>query len=478
MKSIKTKLFFGISLLLSLFVIGIVIYGLTFKEFYIDSKSQELVSVVESFENFNNKENESNINDYISEMLNKHNIQVDIIDNSSNSLVYGATIDHINRKVINGLENLTYLGKTNGIVKYISQDKITGIKFLNFSITSKNNEYTIIAKSPISAIDNSVYKSIELLLIILLPLTIIMIILTFIFSKSFTRPILKITKNIKKLEKLDFSEKLDIKTKDEIGQLGNSVNTLSHNIKNYVKELEDKNKSLEEYIKKERENEVLNKEFVSSVSHELKTPITVISGYVQMLKSGIIKNEDDKKYYLDTIEDETNRMELMVNDLLDLYKLESNTFKIKKENVRLDELIINIINKLEFKFNKENIILQDDLDKIEILCDKIRIEQAITNYINNALSHVDAKRIIKISVKDERNFVYISVFNTGENINTDDLSKIWKGFVRVDKVRNHKTNRVGLGLAIVEQIVRLHNGEKGVLNKKDGIEFFIKLSKV
>lgn len=247
-------------------------------------------------------------------------------------------------------------------------------------------------------------------------------------------------------------------------------------IEKTLNELTYKNTKLEEYIEKEKKNEILRKEFVGSVSHELKTPITVISGYIQGLGSGIITTPEDKAYYFSVIEDEIERMNVIVNDILDLYKLEPNTFKINLQVVHIDILLNKILSKLNFKFKDFEINLKTNIEETKVIGDSVRLEQAITNYINNALFHVDSHKKIEIKAINLNNKVVISVFNSGENISSEDLDKIWMGFVRLDKVRNYKEKRVGLGLSIVNEIVKLHNGEKGVINTPKGVEFLLSLN--
>jgi len=226
----------------------------------------------------------------------------------------------------------------------------------------------------------------------------------------------------------------------------------------------------------EKKNQLARREFVSSVSHELKSPITVISGYIQALQEGIISSEEDRKYYLDVIGEETERLGIIVNDLLDLYKLESNTFKLNKKEVNINSLMRKTLEKNKFRFEEMNINLNfTESENITSIVDEVRLEQAVQNYNNNALSHVDENKIIDINLKVIEDNLVISVYNSGSNIEDDNLTRIWEGFIRVDKVRNYKEKRLGLGLAIVKQIVNLHDGTYGVKNRKYGVEFWISL---
>lgn len=478
MKSIKKKLFLGITFIISIFIFGILTFSFLFKPYFINTKTSEIDNVMSSIDTFLSLNTlDSNI-EHISNLCDKYNLQIQVIDNQKEKVLYGS---HGNSKNFpfanpNRFELIKTLGVNDTISKFIILDKSTGVEFLSAEKSEVSLGCSINIKTPISAIDDSLHKAVILLSIILIPITILSLIVTSIFAKNFANPIILITDKASKIENLDFQNPIDIGSKDEIGTLANTINNLSSKIEKTLNELTYKNTKLEEYIEKEKKNEILRKEFVGSVSHELKTPITVISGYIQGLGSGIITNPEDKSYYFSVIEDEIERMNVIVNDILDLYKLESNTFKINLQVVHIDILLNKILSKLNFKFKDFQINLKTNIEGTKVIGDSVRLEQAITNYINNALFHVDSHKEIEIKAINLNNKVVISVFNSGENISSEDLDKIWMGFVRLDKVRNYKEKRVGLGLSIVNEIIKLHNGEKGVINTPKGVEFWLSLN--
>ncbi|HSQ89489.1 HAMP domain-containing sensor histidine kinase, partial [Romboutsia sp.] len=338
--------------------------------------------------------------------------------------------------------------------------------------------YSIVCKTPISSIKNSVETSSNFLFIIFIPIIALSIFMAIWFSNKFTKPIIQLTHISNKISDLDFDEKVHIYTNDEIEVLGNSINTLSSKIKNTMDDLKAKNEELEILINNKIKQEKLKREFVSSVSHELKTPITVIHGYAEGLRSNILDSEEDKQYYIDVICEESEKMGIMVNDLLYLYKLESNTFKIVKGKLNISDLIKSVVKKHEIILKDKEINIYLDLQEAYILGDKIRLEQVLNNLLDNAINHIDAKKQIKISTKLINNNIYIGVYNSGETIKENNLEKIWYSFVRLDKVRNSNDNRIGLGLSIVREILNLHDGIYGVENKKDGVEFWIELKKI
>lgn len=481
MKSIKAKLIIGILLILSIFLCGIFTYSLTFKNYFQKEKLGEMEYVILEVE-----DNISNIYDIdviVNKIAEKSNVQIDVTDINSGGVICSTHKNSRSNMMGNGmgmggqnkLQTLEVLGTVNGIEREIIHDKASGVNFLTATKNNVEAGYTITVKIPINIMDDAVTKSLKLLMIIFLPITLIILVITMIFANMFTRPIIDIRKKTSKIRDLDFDGKLDIKGKDEITDLANCVNSLSDKIENTLIELNSKNLILQDLIEKERENEVIRREFVSSVSHELKSPIAVISGYSQALKEGIITSKEDVEYYISVIDEEADRMQVIVNDLLDLYKLESNTFRLEIKEVEIGNLVQKIIRKNLLRFEELNINVESNIENILVMADDIRLEQAVQNYINNALSHVDLEKCIKIDVIKRDRKVRISVYNSGEAIDDRNIEKIWQGFVRLDKVRNYKEKRVGLGLAIVKQIMKLHHGNCGVNNKDNGVEFWIEL---
>lgn len=473
MKSIKLKLFFGITLILSIFIVGIIIYGSIFKSYFEKEKLKEMEIIILQIESIIDINYNYDFKERVDELADKYNVQIDIKDKNLDKTIY-ATHEGKNNGGFgqNKFKNIKDIGRINEIDRLILHDKSTGVNFLTAIKELNNNLNKIIVKTPINIIDDAKSKSINLLILIFSPIIFLIIVLTLIFSTRFTKPIIEITKKTMKIKELDFSEDIEVKGKDEISVLSKSVNNLSHKIENTLSELNHKNLKLESMIKKEKENQKSRKEFVSSVSHELKSPITVILGYTQALSGGIVSSNDDKEYYLNVINDEAERMQIIVNDLLDLYKLESNTFSLEIKEVNLADLVKKIVKKNSLQFKKMDINLISKFESAIVIVDEIRLEQAIQNYINNALNHVDKKNIIKIIVLSSG---IIKVFNSGKNIEDKYLEKIWDGFVRIDKVRNYKEKRVGLGLTIVREIVKLHKGQYGIENKDLGVEFWIKI---
>lgn len=484
MKSIRKKLITGILLIVAVFLGGILIYSLTFKSYFRNQRLVEMKYAAKETEDVIINDTSEDYAGLINSISDKYNAEIAVEDLNLQKTIfatYKGGKNNRNSNIINNMNRFEVLetkeAKDNFTEKIIN-DKSIGVKFLTVFYNTEKADYQVVVQVSINAIDESVKKSVNLLLIIFMPITILLIGITIVFAAKFTKPIIEITKKTEKISRMDFSDPISVKSGDELENLADSVNKLSLKIKLSLDELNKKNSSLLKYIDNEKKNDELKREFVSSVSHELKSPIAVISGYAQMLKQHIIKDENEVDYYINIIEEESERMQIIVSDLLDLYKLQSRTFKLNLKKVSVDNLIDRMVQKNSLIFNKAEAEVSVDIQKAYVLCDEVRIEQAVQNYINNALSHVDKYKKIVIKVKNIKEYVTISVFNSGQNIEDKDIDKIWLGFVRSDTVRNYKEKRVGLGLAIVSQIVKLHNGECGVSNVSGGVEFFIKLKTI
>lgn len=480
MKSIKVKLFLGISLIVSILLSGIFIYGLCFKGYFENEKLNEMKLVIENVEQDIKSANIDKLTEIIVDYSEKYSVQIDIESNSTGMTICAThnTGKGMNMNGMSGqrrFETIEVISNKNGVENKLIHDKSTGVRFLTAEKAVIDNNYIIIVRTPVNIVADAVNKSIKLMLIIFIPITAVILVLTLFLADRFTKPVIQITKKTTQITKLDFSEDIKIEGKDEITVLGESVNELSHKIENTLEELNLKNNTLEDMIKKERENKEYRKEFVSSVSHELKSPIAVISGYAQALREKVISEEADKDYYIGVINEEADRMQVIVNDLLDLYKLQSNTFKLNTKEIDIGLLTENIIKKNSLVFREYGVNLKVQTEKCLVIGDEIRLEQVIQNYINNALSHMDEKKILEVTVNSQG---VVSVYNSGRKISKEDQDKIWQGFVRLDKVRNYKEKRVGLGLSIVKQIVSLHHGQCGVSNLNSGVEFWIKLNAI
>ena len=301
-----------------------------------------------------------------------------------------------------------------------------------------------------------------------------------VFSKKFSRPISDMNKIAIKMAGLDFSQKLIVESDDEIGQLACSINNLSVALDNALGQLNEQNRKLQNEIELERRIDKMRKGFVANVSHELKTPISIIQGYAEALDSKMAENPEKRKKYSAVIRNETERMNHIVIKLLELSKLEGGFMP----DYRIYDLVSFCETFLDsFGQTAENKSISISLDapsSAMVNADEMLIGNAIQNYISNAISHVNEGGKINVRIAespDDNQKIRLSVFNTGSSVKHSQMEKIWTSFWRADKSHNRADNRFGLGLSIVRAIILAHNNSFGVYNIEDGVCFWFEVDK-
>jgi signal transduction histidine kinase len=342
---------------------------------------------------------------------------------------------------------------------------------------SENNYFVLQIPSPNIIYATSLSKKYSIFTMMISFILIIPIAL--IFSYFFTKPIKKILNVTQKIKNKDFSEECKVDSENEVGILAKSINEMSDSIQTYILEIKQKNIQLEKDIEIKKQFEESQKKFVSDVSHEIKTPISIISAYTESIKLGLMENPEDINEYCDIILDECNRMSSIVKQLLHLSKLENNIKKLNVTDFNIVELVKDDVKKFELKFKNNNISfsLFTDNNNINVLADKNEIENVLINYLQNAFKYCDNPGIIEIYIKENKDDVYIGIYNNGNQFDDNEKEKIWNRFYKEDKARTREEDSTGLGLSIVKAIMILHEMPFGVENKKDGVEFYIKLKK-
>ncbi|WP_338535893.1 sensor histidine kinase [Helicovermis profundi] len=296
------------------------------------------------------------------------------------------------------------------------------------------------------------------------------------FTKKITKPIIEISGIAKSISNLDFTKKYKIKSEDELGELGSSINLISNKLNETISELIDANGLLKKDNEKKKHIDDMRKLFVSSVSHELKTPIGLIKGHLEGIKFNIVNDIKKQEKYLDIAIDEADRMDKLVKDLLVISEVESDVKIINKTNFNITILIEEILDKYQTIFIEKGIKCSSYLTKDYFVnADLSKIEQVLINYINNAIEHVDENRKIEIREVESDNAVRIIVKNFGKNIEENEFDNIWTSFYKVDKSRTRVSSGSGLGLSIVKSILDNHVAKYGVNNIEKGVEFWLEL---
>lgn len=303
---------------------------------------------------------------------------------------------------------------------------------------------------------------------------IVVIIFFIIYSKSFTKPLIQMSKITEKMSNMDFSERVAVKSNDEIGNLASSINNLSGSLDITLQDLNQKNKKLQDDIEKKQTLDELRKEFISSISHELKTPIAIVRGYAEgaelMLQSGDTENAAE---YCGVIIKESEKMNALVMELLELSRFEIGDSRLEIENFSLYDFVHDYTDREKIVFEENGIKCETDIPK-DLRCqgDLIKLNMVLNNFVSNAVSHTDKEKLIRIYCEERAEKVRIFVYNTGKAIAEEDIDKIWDSFYRADKARSRKEGRFGLGLSIVSAIQNLHGNEYGVFNSESGVTFW------
>ena len=220
-----------------------------------------------------------------------------------------------------------------------------------------------------------------------------------IISKRFTKPILDLSGIAKKMSDLDFDIKYKVNSKDEIGELGSSINALSDKLQSTIQELKQANNELLTDNQKKTEVDEMRKEFLSNVSHELKTPISLIQGYAEGLKENINEDPESRDFYCEVIMDEADKMNKMVKKLLSLNELEFGNNQANLERFDIVTLIESVLSETEILFKQKEVTLHfEQTTPVYVWADEYLIEQVVTNYISNALNHVGGQKIIEIKL--------------------------------------------------------------------------------
>lgn len=336
----------------------------------------------------------------------------------------------------------------------------------------------IFLSTPVAAIEENVQIANDFFLFTGIVTILAGSIFIFLITGKFTRPILELNSIAQKMKLLDFSTRYSVKTKDEIGQLGESINSLSDQLEKSILELRSANEQLMEDIERKMKIDEMRKEFVSSVSHELKTPIALIQGYAEGLRMNVNEDEENKNFYCEVIVDEALKMNKLVKQLLELSQMESGEFKLEKVDFKICAMINQVLKKNELIFKEKGIdVLVENEDDYVVNADYDRIEQVINNYLTNAVNHVDDRKVIRVSVKGNQDKVTVIVFNSGKHLPEECFEKIWTSFYKIDKARTREYGGSGLGLSIVKAVQQAHKNRYGVKNVEGGVEFWFELDR-
>lgn len=452
-ESLKTKIW--VYLIIFSFAILVFLWAfqiLFLNTFYESSKTKELNNAIKEIKEGYN----SNyfLND-IDEISKDNGICIQLIIN--NLLQYNSI--SFNKGCIPGNDFDTYKNQfinsdlNKGTIKLINK-RFNNEVLIN-ALKLDDNTYAFASVS-LQPLDSTINILKNQLIIVSFVVLILALVIGYFISKKISVPIIKINNGVKELSKGNY--KVNFKSEENIKE----INELVDNLNSAAYEL--------------NKTENLRTELLANVSHDLKTPLTMIKAYAEMVKDITYKNKEKREENLNVIIDETDRLNLLVNDIIELSKLQSGFIELNKENIDIIKLIESIIEK--FDYLNYNFIFNHKNKKVIINADKKRIEQVIYNLINNAVNYTGKDKKVIIDVIEENNIIKVNITDTGKGIDPKDIEYIWDKYYKADKNYKRSTNGSGIGLSIVKNILIKHNYEYGVNSSKNkGTTFWFIIDK-
>lgn len=452
-KSIFRRLLFSFlaTVLLGLGVSGIMI-SMSAREYFYDAKKEELLRMAK------------NVNAAILERPRVDKKLLDILEEKDKT--YDTRIWLFNQEgkiVATSMKDEVFTGKSVAVSiadnvlhgkNAVTELQIEGLDdpMLSVSVPWGEGEKIyggIILHAPLEGIERTFAQMRETILWATLFGVLLSTAMVSYLSWSISRPLRTIERTAAEIGRGNYAERVQVHTSDEINDLAQTINTMAEKL---------------EKVEQERHHlEQVRNDFLANVSHELRTPLTAVQGFLEALQDGLVEEEEARQKYYAVMYSETMQINRLVDDLMDLMKLENNEVTLAKFPVDVKELL----GKIAFSFHPEaeekgirlEVDVPDELPKI--YADRDRVAQIIKNLVKNALKFTEEGEI-RLSATAEEQWVRIRVTDTGVGISADDLNRIWERFFKVDRGRSKKNKGTGLGLAIVKELVELHDGKCSV----------------
>ena len=460
----------------------------TFLERYYMKDKQK--ALLETYQVLNRASNEDKIGTdefdiEFQKICGRYNVSFILLDAESKTLKTSTTdYSTLSRRLLNNLFEQNYedndrlLQKGEKYEIQIATDDRINTDFLEmWGVLDNGNLFLL--RCPLESIRESVNLANRFLAYVGFGAAIVSAVIVLIISGKITKPIKELTEISERMIHLDFEAKYTGKSKTEIALLGQNINELSCTLEQTISELKSANNELQRDIEKKNKIDEMRKEFLSNVSHELKTPIALIQGYAEGLKEGISDDEESRNFYCEVIMDEASKMNNMVKKLLTLNQLEFGNDNVTMERFDIVSLIKNYLQSAEILCRQKDVkVIMKEYQPIYVWADEFMVEEVFGNYFSNAMNHVADDKVIDVKLLVKEKTVRISVFNTGEPIPEESISHIWEKFYKVDKARTREYGGSGVGLSIVKAIMDALKREYGVENYNNGVEFWFELETV
>lgn len=486
-KSIKIRLavtYIGI-MCLSLAVM-LLVNSLFLEKFYLRKKTESLKKVYNTMNDTSDTRYYSSLADdeKFKQYCDENNLSMIVVEDVTSRILfaYAKNSERLYSEIQFGVLDDFVRGKreileaTDNYIVEKKTDDVKAMDSVNMVGVLDNGNGFLITTPAQSLKDSALISNVFYLYIGLFTIFISSVVIWFI-SRHITRPLQQLSELSKEMANLNFDAKYTSTSEDEIGVLGNNLNRMSGELEKTISELRTANNELQKDIEKKEQIDEMRKEFLSNVSHELKTPIALIQGYAEGLQECINDDQESREFYCDVIIDEAAKMNNMVKKLLSLNQLEFGNDTVNMERFDLTELVKGVVQSAQLLASQKEAeirFLQEE--PISVWGDEFKIEEVVTNYVSNALNHVDFEKKIEIKAVKRGDVVRLSVFNTGARIPEEDLDKIWIKFYKVDKARTREYGGSGIGLSIVKAIMDSMNQKCGAINYENGVEFWFELA--
>ena len=469
-QSITSKILF-LFIIFTIIIIGTfwVLQNQFLNRFYIYNKIKQAKSYgIKIHEQIKDDKIDGGVGDYIESVAETINGRILIIDSHDRIIYLAGGIHHMNRanKIPNAYLEQARDGKVQHYRVSGQSKHMEHMDLLAVLVPVEGQIYFF--QTPLQPIEEAVAISQKFTLYLLFIAFFVALILAWFFSRTITNPLLHLNEVARQMGELNFNVKCEDDRRDEIGDLGRTLNFLTEKLKNTIE-------ALQEELLKERKIDRMRKQFIARVSHELQTPISLIRGYTEALQDGMAVNEDEEEEYFGIIEGETIKMSNLIKDLLDLGQLESGSFKINMESFNIITMIEQSLSKFELLKKEKNLKFRVTRETgwENVAGDEYRIEQVVTNLLQNAVNHCNVGGLVDIIVQEEKDRIKINIYNDGKQIEEEEKEAIWQSFYKTEEGKKG----TGLGLAIVKSVLQLHKSEYGVINREAGVTFFFTLNK-
>lgn len=350
-----------------------------------------------------------------------------------------------------------FLGRTISREVVYETEERTRMLRVGYPFTVGETTYAMFINVPMPEIEDTISQVSVIIFISLAISGALAVVLIFLITRRMGHEINVINDSAKYISEGNFDKKIIINRKDELGELANSFNTMAEEL---------------------NRQENTKRMFISSLSHDLRTPLTTIKGYTQGMLDGTIE-QDKQERYLKIVLNESDRLIKMINDLLDLSKMESGALVLNKTDFDMNEMILNVLDNFEQKILEKQIKLTIDLTKDKVLAhgDYTAIHRVVYNLLDNATKFVEEEGSISIRTELRADKLYVGISNTGRVLSPKELELIWDRFTKLDKSRGLEKKSSGLGLSIVKEIVKAHHEQIDVFsNDEIGVAFIFTVS--